>query len=100
MVPPVFLPIAEMTRNLSGKLDRKSLRALLVSIEGDNIHEYRVSDRPKVAPSTNMERDLQALWAKGLNLKLENIGANDDFFHIGGDTLAAMRIVAASHSRS
>ncbi|KAJ5810979.1 hypothetical protein N7447_010495 [Penicillium robsamsonii] len=100
MVPPVFLPIAEMTRNLSGKLDRKSLRALLVSIEGDNIHEYRVSDRPKVAPSTNMERDLQALWAKGLNLKLESIGANDDFFHIGGDSLAAMRIVAASHSRS
>ncbi|KAJ5618098.1 hypothetical protein N7537_003212 [Penicillium hordei] len=100
MVPPVFLPIAEMSRNLSGKLDRKSLRALLVNIEDDNIHEYRVSVGTKVAPSTNMERDLQALWAKGLNLKLENIGANDNFFHIGGDSLAAMRIVAASHSRS
>jgi len=100
MVPHVFLPIAEMSRNLSGKLDRKSLRALLVSIRDDKIREYRVSDGPKVAPSTEMERDLQALWAQGLNIKLDDIGTNDNFFHIGGDSLAAMRIVAASHSRS
>lgn len=100
MVPSVYLPISGITRNLSGKLDRKSLRMLLSTVQDDNIHQYRVGDGPKVAPSTNMERDLQSLWARGLHLKPEEIGANDNFFHIGGDSLAAMRIVAASHSRS
>ncbi|RAH46301.1 acetyl-CoA synthetase-like protein [Aspergillus brunneoviolaceus CBS 621.78] len=106
MVPAVFVPIAEMSRNLSGKLDRKLLRMMLARLQdnddndNDNLRQYRVGDGPKVAPSTEMERRLQALWADGLHLPVDEIGAHDNFFHLGGDSLAAMRMVAASRSRS
>ncbi|PYH82682.1 acetyl-CoA synthetase-like protein [Aspergillus uvarum CBS 121591] len=100
MVPAVFVPIVEMGRNLSGKLDRKLLRTMLVRMQDDdNLRQYRVGDGPKVAPSTEMERHLQTLWADGLHLPIDEIGAHDNFFHLGGDSLAAMRMVATSRSR-
>ncbi|RAH82406.1 acetyl-CoA synthetase-like protein, partial [Aspergillus japonicus CBS 114.51] len=100
MVPAVFVPILEMSRNLSGKLDRKLLRTMLVRMQDDdNLRQYRVGDGPKVAPSTEMERQLQTLWADGLHLPVDEIGAHDNFFHLGGDSLAAMRMVATSRSR-
>ncbi|PYI17571.1 acetyl-CoA synthetase-like protein [Aspergillus violaceofuscus CBS 115571] len=89
-----------MSRNLSGKLDRKLLRTMLVRMQDDdNLRQYRVGDGPKVAPSTEMERQLQTLWADGLHLPVDEIGAHDNFFHLGGDSLAAMRMVATSRSR-
>ncbi|PYI32546.1 putative HC-toxin synthetase, partial [Aspergillus indologenus CBS 114.80] len=90
----------EASRNLSGKLDRKLLRTMLVRMQDDdNLRQYRVGDGPKVAPSTEMERQLQTLWADGLHLPVDEIGAHDNFFHLGGDSLTAMRMVATSRSR-
>nr|QIW91877.1 NRPS [Phialomyces arenicola] len=98
MVPAAFVPVAQMSRNLSGKLDRIALRTLLGTLEIDDLRHYLAGEGPKVAPSTEMERQLQALWAEALDISVDQVGVHDNFFQIGGDSVVAMRIVAASHS--
>ncbi len=42
---------------------------------------------PFVGPSTPLEQQLADIWAK--ILRLDRVGVNDDFFALGGDSLAA-----------
>ncbi|KAH6699978.1 hypothetical protein BKA61DRAFT_582816 [Leptodontidium sp. MPI-SDFR-AT-0119] len=50
--------------------------------------------RDKRAPSTPAEHVLQEIWAKVLNLDAASIGVDDSFFRLGGDSVAAMKVVA------
>jgi len=43
-----------------------------------------------VAPKTNLQKDLVAIWENILNTK--PIGINDNFFELGGDSLLAMNL--------
>ncbi|KAL4884491.1 hypothetical protein BJY04DRAFT_215457 [Aspergillus karnatakaensis] len=99
MVPSIFIPMQEMSRNLSGKLDRRALQTLLREIPDAELRRYRLGEGPKIAPSTAIERQLQANWAKALNIPAEQVGAHDNFFHIGGDSLVAMRIIAMARTQ-
>ena len=55
-----------------------------------------LSDLPKLkrAPSTAMERRLHVWWSAILNKKPESIEVGDSFFQHGGDSIAAIRLVA------
>ncbi|EHK97748.1 putative HC-toxin synthetase [Glarea lozoyensis 74030] len=98
MVPSAYLTIAEMPRNISGKLDRKTLRTMLEAIPADAIQQY-LDGEAKTLPSTQVELQLQALWAEALGISVDGVGAHDNFFQLGGDSVAAMRIVAMSQAR-
>ncbi|KAF2472339.1 CoA-dependent acyltransferase [Lindgomyces ingoldianus] len=39
------------------------------------------------------ERTMQQLWARVLNIEPESIGLDDSFFRLGGDSIAAMKLV-------
>ncbi|MET8232768.1 amino acid adenylation domain-containing protein [Micromonospora sp. NPDC005298] len=53
----------------------------------------RPSGRPvHVAPRTELERRLAALWADALGV--ERVGAHDNFFDLGGNSLRAVRVAA------
>ena len=45
-----------------------------------------------VEPSTDVERALCEIWAEVL--RIEQVGVTDDFFDLGGDSLAALEVVA------
>nr|BAN91486.1 putative FR901379 nonribosomal peptide synthase like protein [Tolypocladium parasiticum] len=97
MIPSAFVPTANLDRNLSGKLDRRLLRGLLGALSRQELQQYLDREGSKVAPSTSMERQLQTLWAEALDVPPEQVGAHDNFFQIGGDSVVSMRVVAASH---
>jgi amino acid adenylation domain-containing protein len=82
MVPATITPLAEMPLSPSGKLDRRALpapaRAAECPAEGG---EY----------ATEAERRLADIWAQVLGARP---GGNDDFFEMGGDSLAAIRLCA------
>ena len=84
MVPAyfVFLPSLPLTQN--GKIDRKALPAPS-PIDIWNARDF-------VAPSTETEKKLAAIWTE--ILKVERIGVHDDFFALGGHSLLAIRALS------
>ena len=98
MVPSLFLPIYEIPLNPSGKLNRRAMRTLIESIDAQQIQRY-LSIGTKVAASTGTESVLVKLWAGVLGIDNTLIGVHDDFFHIGGDSVGAIRTVAAARER-
>jgi hypothetical protein len=96
MVPNVYVPVSRIPLNVSGKLDRRAAQELVDAVETSRLLSY-TTVKTKTPPSTEMERRLQMLWCQILGEDME-VGAHDHFFHIGGDSVAAMRIVAAARS--
>jgi aspartate racemase len=85
MVPSAFLFLAALPLTPNGKVDRKALAALP---EGGCGSE-RVST---VAPRDDVERRLVHLWEEVLEIR--PIGVQDNYFEIGGHSLAAVRLFA------
>ncbi|KXG46753.1 AMP-dependent synthetase/ligase [Penicillium griseofulvum] len=99
MIPTAYIPLNHMPLLVSLKTDRKQLRALGNDLTRRQIAEFRLSTVVKLAPRTEMERKLHGLWLKLFGDEAE-IGVNDHFFSLGGDSLKAMRLVAAAREQS
>ncbi|ONM49245.1 non-ribosomal peptide synthetase [Nocardia donostiensis] len=80
MVPSTLMVLDELPLNTSGKLDRRALPEPVFEAG-----EYR-------APSTPVEQAVARVFADLLNV--EQVGADDDFFALGGNSLLATRVVA------
>lgn len=80
MIPAAVVPLDRMPTNSSSKLDRAALPA----------PQFRT--RESVPPGTPLETELLALWSAVLGDG--TIGVTDNFFEVGGNSLAAVRIVA------
>ncbi|KAI0399423.1 hypothetical protein F4802DRAFT_612185 [Xylaria palmicola] len=75
----------EIPINENGKVDRKTL---------SNMRQTDTSRGPVQKPTSKSERQIQGIWAKVLNVELDSIGVNDSFFQLGGNSIAAMKVVA------
>lgn len=83
MVPAPLVRMDELPHGPNGKIDRRRLPA------HDDIQreEQPVSREPRSAT----ERWIVGIWQEVL--EMEQIGVDDDFLDLGGDSLQAMRIV-------
>ncbi|HEX6184597.1 MAG TPA: non-ribosomal peptide synthetase [Pyrinomonadaceae bacterium] len=84
MVPSSFNVLDALPLNANGKVDRKALPAP-GSDEAPRVEDY-------VAPSGDTEGKLAAIWA-GV-LRLERVGARDNFFWLGGHSLLATQVIS------
>ncbi|WUI28994.1 amino acid adenylation domain-containing protein [Mycobacterium sp. NBC_00419] len=85
LVPAAVVILDALPRTINGKLDRAALPA-----PGYQPHShYR-------APVTPVEEILAAIYAHVLGLDL--VGTADSFFDLGGDSLSAMRVIAAANT--
>lgn len=97
MVPAVFIPLLAMPQLVSAKTDRKRLRELGASLSRKDIAGFAALSTERKQPSTAMEMKLAELWTQVLGLDID-VGAHDDFFVVGGDSLRAMKLVAAART--
>ena len=67
---------------VNGKLDRRALPA----------PEYQSAERYR-APSNAIEEVIAGIFAQVLGV--ERVGVDDSFFDLGGDSISAMRVIAA-----
>jgi amino acid adenylation domain-containing protein len=88
MVPSAFVVLDDLPTTVSGKIDRRRLP------ESDWSQD--ASARHFVAPRTEVERQLAGIWSEILGV--ERIGVLDDFFHQGGNSLLALRLVSRVRS--
>ena len=99
MVPSIYIPVSRMPLVSSGKLDRRTLRTMAQSLSEEQVASFRLGGKSGRAPSTKMEKELQQLFATVLSVNANSIGADDSFFRHGGDSIGAMRLVTAAHSK-
>ncbi|KAJ5816980.1 AMP-dependent synthetase/ligase [Penicillium robsamsonii] len=99
MIPSAFVPLRQIPHTPSGKVDRKRLRdsaASATRVQLESLFAEAPSD--KRVPATGPERDLQHIWAQVLNIAVDEIGAEDSFFRLGGDSISALKV--ASRARA
>ena len=82
MVPAHLIFLERMPLNPNGKLDRQALPK----------PDARQSQQVWVAPVTELEQQVAAVWADILGA--ERVGLTDHFFEMGGHSLLAMQVVS------
>jgi amino acid adenylation domain-containing protein len=79
LIPDAVVVLADLPTLPSGKVDRNAL--------GSDDTKSQQAAAPYLAPRTPMEQFLAEVWQE--LLKTERVGVNDDFFVLGGHSLAA-----------
>jgi amino acid adenylation domain-containing protein len=89
MIPSAFVSLPAIPLTPNGKVDRAALPSL-----DPNRPELRA---PYAAPRTPVEEILAAIWPKVLGV--EQMGIDDNFFALGGDSIRSVRAVALAKER-
>jgi aspartate racemase len=84
MVPALFVALPSLPLSEHGKVDRAALAKLGVAPNQDST--------PIGLPGSQLERTVAQLWKR--ILKVPNVGLDDNFFDLGGDSL----LLVAVHS--
>ncbi|MFI6502763.1 amino acid adenylation domain-containing protein [Nonomuraea typhae] len=85
MVPSAFVPMAALPVTVNGKLDRAAL-------------PEPARESGDAAPDTPAERTLAGLFAETLGLP--GVGAEDDFFRLGGDSILALTLIGRARAEN
>lgn len=79
MVPGFFVHLQEMPFTPTGKINRKALPDPELDLS-----------KAHVAPASDLEKELRAIWSNVLGLK--QLGVTDNFFSVGGDSIKSIQI--------
>ncbi|MEM6672428.1 MAG: amino acid adenylation domain-containing protein [Planctomycetota bacterium] len=91
MVPSAFHAIERVPLTAQGKVDRTRLAEFVRASDVD------LDSPDRVEPRTDAEREIAAIWRDVLGL--QEVGVDDEFLALGGDSILAIQIVARARSR-
>ncbi|OGE58170.1 hypothetical protein PENARI_c001G04428 [Penicillium arizonense] len=97
MVPLDFLLLSHLVIMPSGKTDRRSIRMSAANLSTMERRKYSsMLAACQGQPSTKLEESLVYLWASSLNIPVDQIGTQDNFFSLGGSSLDAIRLAGSA----
>ncbi|MFP3989073.1 amino acid adenylation domain-containing protein [Streptomyces sp. E11-3] len=82
MIPATFTALDALPLNANGKVDRRALPAPGGPAGADDGH---------VPPSGPVEERIAEIWTELLGVQA---GAHDNFFHVGGNSILAIRLIS------
>jgi amino acid adenylation domain-containing protein len=88
MVPAAFVPLEALPLTAHGKIDRRSLPAPA---------GLELAAAEYVPPRDEVEAALAGAWADAL--RVERVGAHDNYFALGGDSMRAIQTLALARAR-
>lgn len=100
MAPACYIPMRNMPTN-GGQVDRAMLSRLVSDIRATTKHEITKALQAAWAQGsthtdlTVAEKVLRSAWATVLQVPPDEIDVDDNFFRRGGDSVLAMKLVAA-----
>ncbi|PYH86146.1 acetyl-CoA synthetase-like protein [Aspergillus uvarum CBS 121591] len=109
MIPTHLLLLDSLPTSSSGKTDRLEVRRLAVEQLRQQKQQQQQCSNPddrgkmgsqRVEVPMDTFRTLQSIWADILQHDLLSIGPNANFFHLGGDSILVMRLVANARAHS
>ncbi|QSZ30080.1 hypothetical protein DSL72_004600 [Monilinia vaccinii-corymbosi] len=92
MVPTAYIPVNYIPVLISSKIDRKRLRQFGTTVDLRDVNEEATSTSTRGL--SDLEKRLRQAWSQILKLDAESIRLDDNFFALGGDSLAAMKLVS------
>ena len=81
MIPSYVVKLDQIPLNINGKVDKRNLPQITIERHEDY-----------VAPTNEMEKTIVEAFEKVFNQ--ERIGIYDDFIHLGGDSLTAIKLLS------
>lgn len=98
MIPAAFVTLATMPSMVSGKTHRKKLREIGAGMPRSKFGKAQADQGPQEEPTTESEKKLAHAWSIVLGSQ-STIYKASNFFGLGGDSLRAMKLVAAARER-
>ncbi|MBO0132029.1 condensation domain-containing protein [Agrobacterium burrii] len=83
LLPSQVIIVDHLPQDANGKTKPEAIDQLILAQSGRSEH---------VAPSTDLERVIAGVWEEILGL--EDVGVNEEFIALGGDSLLAARVVS------
>ncbi|GAA3084308.1 non-ribosomal peptide synthetase [Streptosporangium carneum] len=90
MHPEILIRLDAFPLNANGKIDRRVLAVQPLTADTDSHRE---------PPADEREEFVRDLFASVLGLEPAEVGVTDNFFDIGGHSIAAMKVAASSRGR-
>lgn len=103
MIPTLFIPIDTIPIAPTGKTDRQRLREWGNKLSWARVLELQsilISAPEHCEPTNEMEHRLRQIWAQILDLDIDSLSITDNFFHKGGDSVAAIFMVASARKEN
>ncbi|KAF2167651.1 hypothetical protein M409DRAFT_65791 [Zasmidium cellare ATCC 36951] len=102
MVPTAWIPVQEIPRAASNKIDRTTICEWLQGkdVAGESMLSAEVlADSSTSSPASPAEEILRAVWSSVLAMPEDEIGRECSFLHLGGDSIMAMQVATRCRKR-
>lgn len=87
MIPSRYVQLEEFPQTTSGKVDYMLLKS-------SDFHPSTASNTARQEPQNELQHRLKKVWESILNIK--NIGINESFFDLGGNSLKAIELITST----
>jgi tyrocidine synthetase-3 len=88
MIPSYFVSLERIPVTANGKLDRKSLPHPDIEL---------TASKSYIAPRNDLETKMSEIWGEILGIDRNVIGIDVNFFHLGGHSLNAIKLITRLH---
>lgn len=100
MVPNAYIPVSYIPTLISGKIDRKRLRQFGATVDLQKLDQGPAAKATRESRELNdIEQRLRHAWSLVLKVSEDSIHPQDNFFSLGGESLAAMKLVSVCRER-